>query len=264
MKSNGSVHPPHAVILRQQSLAKPRTPNEGSLHTADTTTNEGCPIYALFAKGGSVELYDIRTLSCFLPLLCHPVRSRGTCFSADTRHQSPCDKSVARTNSRSFDSGNELASNSVPCAQDDNFEKEEINKRRSHIRRVVKRLCSTTQICHPEAAESLAKPRTPNEGSLHFADTTRNEGCPTFSVLCERWKRRTPRQTNFIVRPTSPLSSRAEKDRPRADDLAESRDLLFCRHSAPITRRQVHRAGEQQVFRLREQTRERARSPHSR
>jgi hypothetical protein len=235
----------------------------------------GAPSFAPFAKGGSVELHDIRTLSCFLPLLCHPerrkivrsrtiLRSRGTCFSADTRHQSPCDKSVARANSRSFDCGSKLASEPVPSAQDDNFEKEEINKRRSHIRRVVKRLCSTTQICHPEAAESLAKPRTPNEGSLHFADTTRNEGCPTFSVLCERWKRRTPRQTNFIVRPTSPLSSRAEKDRPRADDLAESRDLLFCRHSAPITRRQVHRAGEQQVFRLREQTRERARSPHSR
>jgi len=41
---------------------------------------------------------------------------------------------------------------------------------------------------HPEAAESLAKPRTANEGSLHFADATRNEGCPIFRALCERWE----------------------------------------------------------------------------
>jgi hypothetical protein len=89
--------------------------------------------------------------------------------------------------------------------------------------------------CHPEAAESLAKPRTPNEGSMYFADITINEGYPIFRALCERWERRTPRDTNSIVLPTSTLSSRAQKDRPLADDLAESRDLLSAdtRHQSP-------------------------------
>jgi hypothetical protein len=36
---------------------------------------------------------------------------------------------------------------------------------------------------HPEAAESLAMPRTPNEGSLHSASTTGNEGCPIPGAL---------------------------------------------------------------------------------
>jgi hypothetical protein len=43
-------------------------------------------------------------------------------LSADARQQSPGGKSVARRNTRSFDSGNELARESVPSAQDDNFE----------------------------------------------------------------------------------------------------------------------------------------------
>jgi hypothetical protein len=151
----------------------------------------GAPSFALFAKGGSVELYDIRTLSCFLPLLCHPerskivrsrtiLRSRGTCFSADTRHQSPCDKSVARTNSRSFDSGNELASNSVPCAQDDNFEKRKATNGRPHLRMSCRMAASPPKRCHPEAAESLAKPRTPNEGSMHSAVSTTKTGRAIF------------------------------------------------------------------------------------
>jgi hypothetical protein len=49
---------------------------------------------------------------------------------------------------------------------------------------------------HPEAAESSAKPRTPNEGSLHSAGSTMNEGCTFASAF------------------SSTLSSRAEKDRP--------------------------------------------------
>jgi hypothetical protein len=41
---------------------------------------------------------------------------------------------------------------------------------------------------HPEAAESSAKPRTLNEGSLHSASSTTNKGCPIFRALCERWE----------------------------------------------------------------------------
>jgi hypothetical protein len=41
--------------------------------------------------------------------------------------------------------------------------------------------------CHPEAAESLAKPRTPNEGSVHSAgDVARAEECIDPSVHKER------------------------------------------------------------------------------
>jgi hypothetical protein len=31
--------------------------------------------------------------------------------------------------------------------------------------------------CHPEAAESLAKPRTPNEGSVHSGDSAAMANC---------------------------------------------------------------------------------------
>jgi hypothetical protein len=42
-------------------------------------------------------------------------------------------------------------------------------------------LAYTAACRHPEAAESLAKPRTPNEGSLHSAGSTRDEECSLVS-----------------------------------------------------------------------------------
>jgi hypothetical protein len=47
----------------------------------------------------------------------------------------------------------------------------------------------------------LAKPRTPNEGSLHLAATTKNEGCPTFCAPRERCEGRTPRPTAWANSP---------------------------------------------------------------
>src|SRR5580658_5844186 len=76
---------------------------------------------------------------------------------------------------------------------------------------------------HPEAAESQAKPKD-SQRRISALCNTRNEGCPIFRVLCERWERRTPRETHSIVLLTRTLSSRAKKDRPPADDLAQSRD----------------------------------------
>jgi hypothetical protein len=146
MRSKVAFALENAVIPRQRSPWQTQGLPTKDLCTPPTPPKtRGAPSFAIFAKGGSVELHDIRTLSCFLPLRCHPerskivrsrtiLRSRGTCFSADTRHQSPCDKSVARTNSRSFDSGNELASDSVPCAKDDNFEKRKATNGRPHLR----------------------------------------------------------------------------------------------------------------------------------
>jgi hypothetical protein len=61
---------------------------------------------------------------------------------------------------------------------------------------------------------------------MHFADTTTNEGCPIFRALCERWETSNSTTDALHRAPTSTLSSRAEQDRPLADDLAESRDPL--------------------------------------
>src|SRR5271165_2994049 len=56
-------------------------------------------------------------------------------------------------------------------------------------------------VCHPEAAESLAKPRTPNEGPMQLAGTT---NAADESIGPSARKKRGPQDDNSCFRPLLP------------------------------------------------------------
>ncbi len=191
-----AVPRPAAVILRQRSPWQSQGFPTKELCTCRQHKEEGCPILARsLRRGGSIETCQpAGEHHACSTTLCHPerrkiVRSRTILRSRGTQ----CLPIVAKDR-REFSVGicpGECAAGCLSGAKAGSREPRDL----STPRVAHPTSCSSTsgwESCRPpEAAESLAKPRTPNEASMHFfADTTRNEGCPIFRALCERWERR--------------------------------------------------------------------------
>ncbi len=186
-RSHPRSHPEAA-----ESPAKPETPNERSLHHVLPHPNqtEGCPIFAFCAKVGrdtakatsSEQKKPLPSPHSKITLSSRPKRSavEGPCVPHDhcglTCHQ-PADLGKGTTSV-------------VPL--------------RSHPR------------SHPEAAESPAKPETPNEGSLHqvLSHPNQTEGCPIFA-FCAKVGGDTAKATSSERKLPSPNSETTLSSRPK-------------------------------------------------